>query len=110
MSDTRRTSEPNALWGIRDQATRLVELTSDEPQVKEAPLRRDVRSLGRLLGEVLKEQAGETLFNSVEEIRQLAIEYRELEHDARQDRRTARAHELMERVALIVTDMDLVEA
>ncbi|HEY3026442.1 MAG TPA: phosphoenolpyruvate carboxylase [Pyrinomonadaceae bacterium] len=108
MNDSTRASE--ALWGAQDQATRLVELTSDEPDVKEAPLRRDVRSLGRLLGEVLKEQAGETLFNAVEEIRQLAIEYRELEHDARQDRRGARAHELMERVALIVTDMELVEA
>src|SRR5256885_2192288 len=98
------------LWGANDQAVRLAELTSDEPDVKEAPLRRDVRSLGRLLGEVLKEQAGETLFNAVEEIRQLAIEYRELEHDARQEGRGAREHELMERVALIVSDMELVEA
>ena len=110
MNDSTRASEARPLWGAQDQATRLVELTSDEPDVKEAPLRRDVRSLGRLLGEVLKEQAGETLFNAVEEIRQLAIEYRELEHDARQDGKGAREHELMERVALIVTDMELVEA
>jgi phosphoenolpyruvate carboxylase len=110
MNDSTRASEARPLWGAQDQATRLVELTSDEPDVKEAPLRRDVRSLGRLLGEVLKEQAGESLFNAVEEIRQLAIEYRELEHDARQDGKGAREHELMERVALIVTDMELVEA
>ena len=105
MNDSKRAPEPGPLWGAQHQANRLVELTSDEPEVKEAPLRRDVRSLGRLLGEVLKEQAGETLFNAVEEIRQLAIEYRELEHDA-----GAREPELMERVALIVADMELVEA
>lgn len=110
MSKSMPASETRPLWGAQDQATRLIELTSDEPDVKEAPLRRDVRQLGRLLGEVLKEQAGQTLFNAVEEIRQLAIEYRELEHDAREDRKGARAHELMERVALIVGDMELVDA
>jgi phosphoenolpyruvate carboxylase len=110
MTESVREPKTKPLWGAEDQAGRLVELTSDEPEVKEAPLRRDVRSLGRLLGEVLKEQAGETLFNAVEEIRQLAIEYRELEHDARQDRRGALQHELTEQIALTVKDMDLVEA
>ncbi len=103
-------SETKPLWSAPDQGKRLIELTSDEPHVKEAPLRRDVRSLGRLLGEVLKEQAGESLFNAVEEIRQLAIEYRELKYDGPQDRGAAREHELTERVALIIRDMDLVEA
>src|SRR5882724_5014544 len=110
MNDSTRVSETKPLWGAQDQATRLVELTSDEPRVKEAPLRRDVRSLGRLLGEVLKEQAGNSLFYAAEEVRQLAIEYRELEHDAHQDGRGARENQLTERVALIVRDMDLVEA
>ncbi|MBA3515390.1 MAG: phosphoenolpyruvate carboxylase [Pyrinomonadaceae bacterium] len=110
MRNSRPVSETKPLWGAEDQAARLAELTSDEPDVKEAPLRRDVRSLGRLLGEVLKEQAGETLFNAVEEIRQLAIEYREMEHDARQDKKATHAHELMERVAAIVNSMELVEA
>src|SRR5258705_1755329 len=110
MSHSMRPSKIKPLWGAKHEATRLVELTSNEPDVKEAPLRRDVRSLGRWLGEVLKEQAGEGLFHAVEEIRQLAIEYRELEHDARQDGKGAREHQLMERVALIVTDMELVEA
>jgi len=110
MNDSTRTSKTKPLWGAEDQAARLVELTSDEPDVKEAPLRRDVRSLGRLLGEVLKEQAGETLFNAVEEIRQLAIEYREMEPDPQRDLSSARAHNLMERIALIVGDMGLIEA
>ncbi len=37
-----------------------------------APLREDVRLLGNLLGETLKEQAGQDLFNQVEQIRALS--------------------------------------
>ena len=37
-----------------------------------APLREDVRLLGNLLGETLKEQAGQDLFNQIEQIRALA--------------------------------------
>src|SRR5882762_6290637 len=69
--------ETKPLWNADDQALRLVELTSDERDVKEAPLRRDVRSLGRLLGEVLKEQGGDGLYAAVEELRVLMIEHRE---------------------------------
>ena len=36
-----------------------------------APLREDVRLLGNLLGETLKEQAGQDLFNQIEQIRAL---------------------------------------
>ncbi len=104
-------SKSKPLWNADDQALRLVELTSDERDVKEAPLRRDVRSLGRLLGEVLKEQGGQGLFDGVEEIRQLAIEYRELKQDEQLVlREGARAHQLMERIASIVGSMGLLEA
>lgn len=65
------------LWTVNDQAARLTELVSHDGDLKEAPLRRDVRSLGRLLGEVLKEQVGDELFNAVEELRLLLIEHRE---------------------------------
>ena len=68
-----------ALWEVEDQAARLAELTSGQADVKELPLRRDVRSLGRLLGEVLKEQEGLELFEQVEQFRQLAIRLRELQ-------------------------------
>src|SRR5690242_15766995 len=96
------------LWNVDDQVARLAELTSQDQDLKEAPLRRDVRSLGRLLGEVLKEQVGDTLFSAVEELRLLLIEHRELHaqlgHDLENERR------LIERAAEIVSGLDLAEA
>jgi phosphoenolpyruvate carboxylase len=72
-------SNPRPLWYIDDQSAHLAELTahSDEP-AKDNPLRRDVRSLGAILGQVLVEQAGQDLFDSVEELRRLLIEHREI--------------------------------
>ncbi|HEY4052760.1 MAG TPA: phosphoenolpyruvate carboxylase [Terriglobales bacterium] len=68
---------PEALWGAKDQAARLAELTaSTNDRAKEHPLRRDVRSLGILLGRVLVEQAGEQLFQTVEHLRRLLIQAR----------------------------------
>ncbi len=45
-------------------------------------MRRDVRSLGMLLGQVLREQAGDALFSEVEELRQIAIRRREAQDGA----------------------------
>src|SRR5437588_8974430 len=61
------------LWHAPDQHERLDELLADSHGVKERPLQRDVRSLGRLLGNVIKEQEGETLFETVESLRTLSI-------------------------------------
>ena len=96
------------LWNVDDQAARLAELTSQDRELKEAPLRRDVRSLGRLLGEVLKEQVGDQLFSAVEELRLLLIEHRELHtqpgHDVDTERR------LIERAETIVSRLEIAEA
>ena len=70
-------AETDPLWEVDEQAARLAELTAGDADLKEAPLRRDVRSLGRLLGEVIREQEGADLFAAVEELRHLAIEHRE---------------------------------
>jgi phosphoenolpyruvate carboxylase len=43
---------------------------------KDAPLKEDIRLLGRLLGEVLLEQEGEEVFAVVETIRQTAVRFR----------------------------------
>ncbi len=67
-----------SLWNARDQARRLAELTAGTTNAeKETPLRRDVRSLGVLLGRVLVEQGGDTLLESVEQLRRLLIQGRE---------------------------------
>jgi phosphoenolpyruvate carboxylase len=43
---------------------------------KDAPLKEDIRLLGRLLGNVLREQEGEAVFEVVETIRQTAVRFR----------------------------------
>ena len=51
---------------------------------KDAPLKEDIRLLGRLLGDVLRDQEGEEVFNVVETIRQTAVRFRR-EDDAEAD-------------------------
>jgi len=96
------------LWSADDQNARLAELTaaSDEP-AKDNPLRRDVRSLGAVLGQVLSEQAGQELFESVEALRKLLIEHRET---ARRAAGAASSSELMIKVQEIISKMDLPRA
>jgi phosphoenolpyruvate carboxylase len=52
------------------------ELLGATADIKEKPLRRDVRFLGQLLGNVIKEQEGEQLFEIVETLRRLSISAR----------------------------------
>jgi phosphoenolpyruvate carboxylase len=96
------------LWNVDHQAARLAELISQDRELKEAPLRRDVRSLGRLLGEVLKEQVGDKLFSAVEELRLLLIEHRELHAQPGHDIENERL--LIERAERIVSRLDVAEA
>src|SRR5882672_953139 len=65
------TDEP--LWRTDDQNRRLEELLGVAPELREEPLRRDVRSLGRILGAVIREQEGDSFFETVESIRKLSI-------------------------------------
>jgi len=60
-------------------------LEAQTGELKEAPLRRDVRSLGTLLGEVLREQAGDELFSQVEALRQGTLRRRDAEAAGRND-------------------------
>ena len=67
-----------SLWSEGEPRSRLCELTADTADpAKELPLRRDVRSLGILLGRVLVEQEGEAFLESVERLRRLLIQHRE---------------------------------
>src|ERR1700751_5779387 len=86
------------LWKPESWSQRLAELEARSGDLKEAPLRRDVRSLGVLLGEVLREQAGEDLFAHVEALRQGTIRRRDAEArgDAKEaERQGAKALELV---------------
>ncbi len=65
------------LWSPENWTQRLAELEARSGELKEAPLRRDVRSLGTLLGEVLREQVGDEFFRLVEALRQGTIRRRE---------------------------------
>jgi len=71
-------AEMELFWRVEDQVARLVELITRDATLREAPLRRDVGSLGRLLGTVIREQAGEQAFAAEEQLRHLAIRHRSL--------------------------------
>jgi phosphoenolpyruvate carboxylase len=80
----------SSLWTPPNWPQRLAELQAPTGDLKEAPLRRDVRSLGTLLGGVLREQAGAPLYDAVEALRRIAIARREA--DAKGDTAAAAAH------------------
>lgn len=94
------------LWKPESWPSRLEELEARTGDLKEAPLRRDVRSLGMLLGDVLREQAGDRLFRLEENLRQLSIERREAA--AKGD--AARAAQLLKQQMNRVAELDLPDA
>jgi phosphoenolpyruvate carboxylase len=98
--------EPEPLWKAANQAERLAELTAVDPQRKDAPLRRDVRSLGVLLGRVLKEQGGNALFDTVERLRELLIQQREQRPAAQ----GSQSSDLMGRAQEIVAGLSIADA
>jgi phosphoenolpyruvate carboxylase len=88
-----------SLWSPTNWPDRLAELQANTPDLKEAPLRRDVRSLGTLLGNVLREQAGDPLYQAVEDLRRTAISRREAENQASADESAAHFSQAIARVA-----------
>ena len=99
------------LWKAEEQPLRLAELTATDAEIKEAPLRRDVRLLGKLLGDVMKEQVGASLYESVEELRQLTIRHRELKSSEDMgSAETADGARMESRAEQLINDMTLIEA
>jgi phosphoenolpyruvate carboxylase len=93
-------TRPKPLWKVDDQKARLSELTAQsDDSAKDHSLRRDVRSLGALLGRVLVEQVGQELFDTVEELRRLMIRHR-----------GGARGELMASAQTIISKMDLARA
>src|ERR1700690_1149381 len=81
-----------SLWSPPNWPQRLAELQAPTGELKEAPLRRDVRSLGMLLGEVLREQAGAPIYDAVEELRRTAINRRDADAKSAPDAATESLH------------------
>ena len=50
--------------------------TAIETQDKDLPLRDDIRLLGRVLGDTIREQSGQAVFDMVEQIRQNSVRFR----------------------------------
>ena len=50
-------------------------LPSADDSEKDVPLREDIRLLGRILGDTVREQEGEEVFELVEQIRQASIRF-----------------------------------
>ena len=48
----------------------------DDAAAKNKPLVEDIRLLGRILGDVIREQEGTAAFDLIERIRQLSVAYR----------------------------------
>jgi len=102
-------AEQEIFWQATDQRERLEELITCNKQNKDLPLRRDVRSLGKLLGTVILEQEGEKTYAAEEELRRLAIRHREL-HDAGSDTENPEAAALLQRSGEIIGSMTVAEA
>src|ERR1700728_2343690 len=95
------------LWKADDQKARLSELTaSSHDSAKDNSLRRDVRSLGALLGPGLVEQVGQAVFDTVEELRRLMIQHREQRRTSSSKNRS----DGMARAQAMISQMDLSRA
>jgi phosphoenolpyruvate carboxylase len=61
----------------------------DQVVEKDLPLREDIRFLGRLLGDTLREQEGDEIFNLIERVRHTAVRFRrDGEQQAREELET----------------------
>ena len=59
--------------------------TTETPE-KDAPLRYDIRLLGRILGDTVRSQEGEPVFELVEHIRRTAVQFhRNADEEARRE-------------------------
>src|ERR1700693_3401263 len=63
--------------------------TSSQTTDKDAPLRYDIRLLGRILGETVRAQEGDQIFEIIERIRQTALRFhRDADEAARHELQT----------------------
>ncbi|KUZ87150.1 phosphoenolpyruvate carboxylase [Burkholderia ubonensis] len=73
IRQTKRAAKPAAANGAAVVAAKPGARTRED---KDRPLFEDIRFLGRLLGDVVREQEGDAVFDVVETIRQTAVKFR----------------------------------
>src|SRR5512135_1192417 len=72
-----RPAAPERVTPPRSGAPRRAKVHAEDAATqKNRPLIEDIRLLGRLLGEVIREQEGQAGFELVERVRQLSVAYR----------------------------------
>ncbi|NEX61548.1 phosphoenolpyruvate carboxylase [Noviherbaspirillum galbum] len=76
MATQTKKTQPASSAPASTAATPVSERAVARTGDKDAPLKEDIRLLGRLLGHVLREQEGEEVFQVVETIRQTAVRFR----------------------------------
>ena len=69
---------------------------------KDVPLREDIRLLGRILGNTLREQEGDAAFDLVENVRKSAVRFRKTHNSADRDELERLLHDLSPRDTLSV--------
>src|SRR5205823_9593625 len=62
--------------GRRPKGGRMQTGPAIETEDKDLPLREDIRLLGRILGDTVREQSGKAVFDTVENIRQNSVRFR----------------------------------
>ncbi len=77
---TKAASTPSAS-AASNRATAKAGATLSASSRRNAPLLKDIRLLGRILGEVIREQEGRDAYELIERIRQLAVAYRARKDD-----------------------------
>ena len=72
--------DTNAVAKTAARKPKSVEPTATQPVSRRAdkdqPLIEDIRLLGRILGDVIREQEGQAAFDLIEQVRQLSVAYR----------------------------------
>jgi phosphoenolpyruvate carboxylase len=101
---------PDLFWKVDDPTARLAELTSFTGKLWEQPLRRDVRSLGLLLGIVLREQAGQDIYRLEEELRLGSIAHRHALEDREPSLENLLEDEQLLRAVGLIRDLSLADA
>ncbi|HEX8958073.1 MAG TPA: phosphoenolpyruvate carboxylase, partial [Burkholderiaceae bacterium] len=71
-----RSASRSAKLSPAPKKTKTASIRDIKSADKDAPLKEDIRLLGRLLGDVLRDQEGEAVFGVVETIRQTAVRFR----------------------------------